>query len=55
MAKKLKVTETTSQEVSSSSRVVEYLFLDVVYADEKIRCSQEIPPSDPIDQGDKGD
>jgi hypothetical protein len=35
MAKKLKVTETTSQEVSSSSRVVEYLFLDVVYADEK--------------------
>jgi hypothetical protein len=35
-AKKLKVTETTSQEVSSSSRVVEYLFLDVVYADNKI-------------------
>jgi hypothetical protein len=27
---KLKVTETTSQEVESSSRVVEYLFLDVV-------------------------
>jgi hypothetical protein len=26
VAKKLKVTETTSQEVSSSSRVVEYLF-----------------------------
>jgi hypothetical protein len=36
MDKKLKVTETTSQEVSSSSRVVEYLFLDVVYADNKI-------------------
>jgi hypothetical protein len=36
MAKKLKVTETTSQEVSSSSRVVEYLFLDVVCADDKI-------------------
>jgi hypothetical protein len=36
MAKKLKVTETTSQEVESSSRVVEYLFLDVVYADNKI-------------------
>jgi hypothetical protein len=35
VAKKLKVTETTSQEVSSLSRVVEYLFLDVVYADEK--------------------
>jgi hypothetical protein len=36
VANKLKVTETTSQEVRSSSRVVEYLFLDVVYADKKI-------------------
>jgi hypothetical protein len=36
MAKKLKVTETTSQEVKSSSRVVEYLFLDVVYVDDEI-------------------
>jgi hypothetical protein len=36
VAKKLKVTETTSQEVNSLSRVVEYLFLDVVYADNKI-------------------
>jgi hypothetical protein len=36
VAKKLKVTETTSQEVSSLSRVVEYLFLDVVYADDEI-------------------
>jgi hypothetical protein len=36
VAKKLKVTETTSQEVSSLSRVVGYFFLDVVYADERI-------------------
>jgi hypothetical protein len=36
VAKKLKVTETTSQEVNSSSGVVEYLFLDVVCADNKI-------------------
>jgi hypothetical protein len=36
VAKKLKVTETTSQELESSSRVVEYLFLDVVYADDEI-------------------
>jgi hypothetical protein len=35
VAKKLKVTETTSHEVKSSSRVVEYLFLDVV-TDNKI-------------------
>jgi hypothetical protein len=36
VAKKMKVTETTSQEVSSSSTVVEYLFLYVVCADDKI-------------------
>jgi hypothetical protein len=36
VAKKLKVTETTSQEVNSSSRVVEYLSFDVLYADDKI-------------------
>jgi hypothetical protein len=33
VAKKLKVTETTSQEVSSSSRVVEYLSRSIMYAD----------------------
>jgi hypothetical protein len=36
VAKKLKVSETTSQEVDSSSRVVEYLSFDVMYADDKI-------------------
>jgi hypothetical protein len=36
VAKKLKVIETISQEVSSLSRIVEYLFLDVVYANNKI-------------------
>jgi hypothetical protein len=36
VAKKLKFTETTSQEVNSSSRVVKYLSFDVVYADDKI-------------------
>jgi hypothetical protein len=33
VAKKLKVTETTSHEVSSSSRVVEYLSCSIVYVD----------------------
>jgi hypothetical protein len=33
VAKKLKVTETTYQEVKSSSTVVEYLSCNVVYAD----------------------
>jgi hypothetical protein len=32
VTKKLKVTETTSQEVNSSSRVVEYLSCNIVYA-----------------------
>jgi hypothetical protein len=36
VTKKIKVTETTSQEVNSSSRVVEYLSFNVVYADDKI-------------------
>jgi hypothetical protein len=36
VAKKLNVTETTSEEVKSSSRVVEYLSFNVVYADGKI-------------------
>jgi hypothetical protein len=36
VAKKLKVTETTSQEVNSSSRVVEFLTFSIVYADDKI-------------------
>jgi hypothetical protein len=36
VAKKLKVTETTSQEVNSSSRVVEYFSCNVVYADNRI-------------------
>jgi hypothetical protein len=36
VAKKLKVTETTSQEVSSLSSVVKYLILDVVYANDEI-------------------
>jgi hypothetical protein len=36
VAKKLKVTETTSQEVNSSSGVVEYLSRNVVYADNRV-------------------
>jgi hypothetical protein len=36
VAKKLKVTETTSQEVNSSSRVVKYLSCNVVYADNTV-------------------
>jgi hypothetical protein len=55
VAKKLKVTKTTSQEVNSSSRVVEYLTFHVVYANDKILLLAGHPPSDPVDQGDEGD
>jgi hypothetical protein len=36
VAKKLKVTETTSQEVNFLSRVVEYLTCNCMYADDRI-------------------
>jgi hypothetical protein len=55
MAKKLKVTETTSQEVNSSSRVVGYLLFNVVYTDGKIPLLVGDSASDPVDQGDEGD
>jgi hypothetical protein len=55
VAKKLKVTETTSQEVNSSSRVVKYLTFHVVYANDKILLLAGHLPSDPVDQGDEGD
>jgi hypothetical protein len=54
VAKKLKVTETTSQEVSSLSRVVEYLFLDVVYADDEILLLAGDSAFQPC-RGDEGD
>jgi hypothetical protein len=53
--KKLKVTKTTSQEVKASSSVVEYLFLDVVYADNKIPLLAGDSAFRPVDQGEEGD
>jgi uncharacterized protein (DUF2342 family) len=55
VAKKMKVTETTSQEVNSSSRVVEYLSFDVVYADDKILLFAGDSALQPVDQGDEVD
>jgi hypothetical protein len=55
VAKKLKVTETTSQEVKYSSRVVEYFASILCMLRTKFCCLQEIPPPDPVDQGDEGD
>jgi hypothetical protein len=55
VANKLKVTETTSQEVNSSGRVVEYLSSKLCMLTTKFHCLQEIQPSNPVDQGDEGD
>jgi hypothetical protein len=55
VAKKLNVTETTSQEVNSSSRVVEYLSFNVVYVDDKIPLLAGDSAFRPVDQGDEGD
>jgi hypothetical protein len=58
VAKKLKVTETTSQEVNSSSRVVEYLSFNVVYADDKIPLlagDSSFPPRRPRERRRLGD
>jgi hypothetical protein len=52
VAKKLKVTKTTSQEVSSSTRVVEYLFLKHCMLTVDL---QEIPSSDPVDLREEDD
>jgi hypothetical protein len=46
VAKKLKVTETTSQEVNSLSRVVKYLSSMLCMLMTKFHCLQEIPPSE---------
>jgi hypothetical protein len=55
VAKKIRVTETTSQEVSSSSRVIEYLFLDVVYADDEILLLAGDSAFRPCRSGGEGD
>jgi hypothetical protein len=55
VAKKLEFTETTSQEVNSSSRVVEYLSFNVVYVDDKIPLLAGDSAFRPVDQGDEGD
>jgi hypothetical protein len=55
VAKKLKVTKTTSQEVSSSSSVIEYLSKIIVCSQLNSDLSQEIPSSDPVDQGEGDD
>jgi hypothetical protein len=55
VAKKLKVTETTSQEVSRPEQGSRVLMSRSCVLTMKFPCLQEMPPSDPIEQGDEGD
>jgi hypothetical protein len=55
VAKKLKVTETTSQEVSFLEQDNRVLMSRCCVLATKFPWLQEIPPSDPVEQGDKGD
>jgi hypothetical protein len=55
VAKKLKVTETTSQEVSFLEWGSRVLVSRCSVLMMKLHWLQEIPPSDPVEQGDKGD
>jgi hypothetical protein len=55
VAKKLKVTETTSREVSHLEEGSRVLMSRVRVLMTKFPCLQEMPPSEPVEQGDEGD
>jgi hypothetical protein len=55
VAKKLKVTETTSQEVSHLEKCSRVLMSRVHVLTMKFPCLQEMPPTEPVEQGDEGD
>jgi hypothetical protein len=55
VAKKLKVTETTSQEVSRLEWGSRVLMSRCCMLTTKFPCLQEMPPSDPVEHGDEGD
>jgi hypothetical protein len=55
VAKKLKVTETTSREVSRLEEGSRVLMSRVHVLTMKFPCLQEMPPSEPVEQGDEGD
>jgi hypothetical protein len=55
VAKKLKVTETTSQEVCRLEQSSRVLMSRCCVLTTKFPCLQEMPPSDPVREGDDGD
>jgi hypothetical protein len=55
VAKKLKVTETTSQEVSRLHLCGRVLVSRVDVLTVELPCLQELPPTEPVDQSDEGE
>jgi hypothetical protein len=55
VAKKLKVTETTSREVSHLEEGSRVLMSRVHVLTMNFPCLLEMPPSEPVEQGDEGD
>jgi hypothetical protein len=55
VVKKLKVTETTSQEVSHLEECSRVPVSRVHLLTKKFPCLQELPPTEPVDQGDEGE
>jgi hypothetical protein len=55
VAKKLKVSETTPQEVSHLELCSRELMSRVLVLMMNFPCLQELPPTEPADQGDKGE
>jgi hypothetical protein len=52
-AKKLKITESTSQKVGTASSVVKYFLVSTIFWQLSLLMSQDISLSDPADQGEE--
>jgi hypothetical protein len=55
VAKKLKITETTAQEVSRLEQCSRVLMSRVHVSMMKFPCLQEMSPTEPVEQGDEGE
>jgi hypothetical protein len=54
VTKKLKVSETTPQEVSSLEQSSRVPFVRVLLLTSSLPCVQEVPPAEPVKEGDEG-
>jgi hypothetical protein len=54
VTKKLKVSETTPQEVSCLEQSSRVLVVRVRFLTSSLPCMQEVPPAEPVEEGDEG-